>query len=191
MNYAVSLVIIDTDTVTYDSRILLGIRRPETNPQHPDVASTPTQRVPGELFSAITTRIGLAPSRSIDRAGDCPILYAVQSIFSHKLGLADMQELDQIHFSAATRSIFNGKVAASQEGGKPISWAMAVIEVHLSSWRHSFPDTASYTEFDWVRVDELLTRPESGMVPMGGSGTRLVGGLCIESTAKWLREVLG
>ncbi len=190
MNYAVSLVIVDTDVVTYDSRILLGIRRPGTNQQHPDVASTPTQRVPAELYSAITTRIGLDPLNSVDRAGNCPVLYAVQSIFSHKLGLADMQELGEIQFSAATRMVFDGKTPAIREGDKPVSWAMVVIEVHTSLWRPRLSDTASYTGLDWVRVDDLLRRPESDMVPMGESGTRLVGGLCIESTAKWLKKVL-
>lgn len=198
MNYAIALAIMDTEKITYDTRILVGVRRPESNAQHPGVVSVPSERIPEAVIDTIP--VG-PPTSPLIACGGHPgahqVTYAVKSVLSQKLGLADRLELGSIRFTAAPRLVFSGKSPRLSSGDISEPWTMLLAEVHLSERRLPLADTASYEHLDWLRVDDFLKKAAGEDFPkMARCSTaplaayEKMGGLCIESTAKWLHSVL-
>lgn len=188
LNYAIAVAFINTEMemVEFDSRILIGVRKPKSNAQHPNIVSIPTQRIPAELFGAIKARIGLSPA--IGRPGDDPIAYAVQCLMSQKLSMGHLLELGEVEFIAAAQTVFSGVTPILSDGDKEIAWKMVQIQVYTKSTlyekgsRHFPEETVSYSDLRWPTIDKFLEMAddkESGM-----------GGLCIDSTANWLRQKL-
>ena len=188
MNYAIALAILDEDELGPDTKILIGIRKPESNAVHPNVVSVPTQRIPASLFSAMSVRIGLPLLASLGHAGENSITYAVQALASQKLGLATAFELGEIEFAAAARTTFKGVVPVLTEGDVEEPWTMILVEVHFNT-HIGITETESYKGMRWMGVTEFLKAVDDkdsflldGAYPMGG--------LCIACVAKWLRKVL-
>lgn len=191
-NYAVALAIMDTEEVTNDTRILIGVRRPESNAQHANVMSVPTQRIPGELFGAVVMEVGsdLVPCNR--HAGDNVVTYVVQSVMAQKLSMGHRIELGHVWFSAAVRSVFAEVTPILSEGDEAVKWKMALIAVHLACGRGEVPEgTCSYADLTWLRVKDFMAKVEEGGLMAVELRSYVVGGLCVESTAKWLAEAVG
>ena len=98
-------------------------------------------------------------------------------------GQGKSMELGKVCFAASPRKTFEGVTPIISEGDTEERWEMLLMQVHLSEGCDEIPHaTASYADIGWVTVSEFLKMADDSESPMGG--------LCIESTAKWLREVL-
>jgi hypothetical protein len=193
-NHAVALVILDTKLVTYDTHILVGVRRPESNAQHKNVLSVPTERIPEVLFEAIESKVssGASWGDSNGRPGDSSVAYAVKSILCQKLGLADSLELGNTQFTSSPKSVALGVTQIISEGDEAIQWKMAQIAVHIPVGADNLPpETASYMYLDWIRVGDFLEKVDENGFVVGGETSYVVGGLCVKNTARWLREAIG
>lgn len=194
----ISLTILDDATLSSSeihdqTKILIGVRSAEANITDPNVVSVPTQRAPPKLLKEICSKsqkveisknIGLnfpehflqayllnAPV--IDNkqvSGHNSTIYAVESVLTRKLGLADALERGNIHFTACPTSLIVGSVfyekITSDLPGKPINvqeqelhqeyQEMCNISVRLSDARYVPKSTASYSALRWIDVHKFM-----------------------------------
>jgi hypothetical protein len=119
------------DTITPETKILIGVRNPQTNLTHPGVVSTPTQRVPKSLFASIL-QLSKKNKRSFNfnssfpeqifdayqlqaplfdsqrQTGHNAVMYAVESLLVAKLGLAEPLQRAALHFTATPVVLLSG-----------------------------------------------------------------------------------
>jgi hypothetical protein len=159
------------DSVTEEARMLAVVRDPNTNLTHPNVISIPTQRIPEVLFHAILesanidNECGLTTfyeGKAIDNvseSGHHPVIYAVESILSRKLGMAEVVESDALQFQAAVRVVTIGKsnhvYSTSEIQCEHI--AMANIKVIVTQGAKLFPRrSSSYSHILWITLSQFL-----------------------------------
>jgi len=193
MNYAVALSILSEPTVTGDTKILIGIRTPEANAVHQNVASVPTERIPRALFDAIAARASLhAPYTDRNaRPGNEPTTYAVKSVLAQKLCVGHRLELGKISFIAAPRAVSRGITPILQDGDAAVEWTMAHIAVCFSGERFITEGTVSYSDITWMTVADFISKADDkeGFVFTDKRSHR-IGGLCVSNTAAWLKEAI-
>lgn len=140
-----SVSILDRETLDQDgeitprSRIMVGVRRAETNPTHPGVVSIPTMRVPENLLdgcyepagstgqkevnlpvltSEITgVRFGKDHRVTAETSTHDPVKYAVEAILSRKLLLGKALEEKELTFTAEPAVMITGSVLYEKTGG--------------------------------------------------------------------------
>jgi len=149
----VSLTIFDTGSLdphekrNLNSRVLVGVRRPETNKSAPNVVSVPTQRVPFSTLNQIcqrTNKVDIQPSLRVTfpqelsevyfvdgpevdstmTSGHDPVVYIVEAILATKLGLAEHLELGHVSFVASPMTLIVGTVLHEKQSyvlhGQPV-----------------------------------------------------------------------
>ncbi len=207
----ISLTIIDRATldgwlISNTTKILIVVRDPKTNATHPNVVSVPTQRIPPGLHSEILgTKPGTRELLSgcfydtsiVDNKstnGHDPVIYAVESLLSSKLGLAEHVEVGDLCFQAGLRLAKAGKVYLTSE--QPHHILMANIIVVVSEGARLFPlRTASYSHIAWIEISKFIDMVDQKNPEVLGTGLNAieycVHGLCISTTYDLLSEALG
>ena len=234
----VSLTILDDITLSSsaindETKILIGVRNAETNITDPNVVSVPTQRVPPSLLKEICSKshkakinenFGLNFPENFLQAHllDAPVvdnrqvsghdstIYAVESVLTGKLGLADALESGNIHFTASPASLLVGSVLydkiTANLPGRPIKvreqelhqeyQEMCNIRVILSGAEYVPKSTASYSALRWIDVHKFMemTRSKDYGLLLSVFGRQAVGycvhGLCLTSSYMYLRNEL-
>ncbi|HLO18236.1 MAG TPA: hypothetical protein VK206_25615 [Anaerolineales bacterium] len=211
----ISLTIIDQATldaglISDSTRILVVVRDPKTNTAHPNVVSVPTQRIPaslhleicgatpgfGESLKEHSHSISMVSNRLVN--GHNPIIYAVESLLSSKLGLAEHLESGQLCFQAKLRLVKAGKsYQLNNFTDEQVHYiSMANIIVVISDGVKLFPSkTASYSHISWVEVSRFFNTVEQRNPEILGVGLNsidfCVHGLCIATTYELLTAVVG
>ena len=167
--------------ITEKTRMLVGGRSGETNLTHPDVISTPTQRVPKSVLddilrlsqqAEVTTQTELRFPERVSRVialetpvydskeSHNPVVYAVRSLLSAKLGLAEALEKNEVHFTATPVTSLVGSVL------------YAVLEGQTAAQfeRHAVPVTIGGEQYmqeyhQMLNVRVVLDNPD--LVPAG------------------------
>ena len=164
-------VISDSDLISDGAKIQVVVRDPQTNETHPNVISIPTQRIPSALFRAIQEsavwekEIGSTAfytAGEVDNSSESahhPVIHAVETILSRKLGLARGLELGALRFRAALRAVTIGKSVYddSELHKRTEHIAMANIRVIVTQGADLFPPkSSSYSSIVWVSVNSFL-----------------------------------
>lgn len=173
----ITLTVLDNATVnnngvTKDSRMLVVVRDPITNFNHPNVVSTPTQRIPlylhKEIIKSKLEDIGqnvqsINKRRFVDNEfnnGHNSLIYTIESLFSKKLGLADSLENKQIKFKAVLGLFTNDKTFLQNPVNNKIEphyISMINILVLVYSGVNLFPlKTNSYSHILWTEVGKFM-----------------------------------
>ena len=211
----IALTILDQATLdrgrTSDTtKILIAVRDPRTNATHPNVVSVPTQRIPpglyreilgempaaGELLSGHTYKASMVDNGSTN--GHHPIIYAVESLLSSKLGVAEHLESEELSFQTMLRLVRAGKsYHLNDSTSEQVHYIlMANIITLVLKGTALFPSkTASYSQLSWVEVGKFISMVEQKNPEVLGTGLNAieycVHGLCISTTYELLSETLG
>ena len=210
-----ALTVVDATTlkdneITSESKVLCVVRAPETNLTHPNVVSTPTQRIPAALYQGIvdsTARESNILNYSSMTSVFClnkapcshdPILYAVEGILSKKLGVGEYLESKQIVLRARLGLIEFGRTFYPTNSGNetvPHYIVMINIMVFIYEGINFFPDkTTSYSHFFWVEVSryfEMIKYKDPTQISQNLNPFKFcVKGMCISTTNTILRMAL-
>jgi len=203
--YVLTLTIIDGKTldagrIVDDSNVRICVRDPDQNLTHPNVVSVPTLRIPATLAEQLINTSDVTGQRNNTdiykhsfvsnqiENGHNPVIFAVESLLSRKLGLSDFLEQNKIHFTASIAGMHRGIAQyPNQQSSEELQ--MVNLLVIISKGASLFPKTtASYTFSGAMSVknfkimwadgkDARLT----GLPPEIAFGV-CVDGLCILST---------
>lgn len=180
--------------------LLLGVRRPECNRNHKNVASVPTQRVPKPIFTRLHKRLIQNADNEADwgensdsEDPDDLLRHTVESIFSRKLGLADALEYRRLRFwmkPCVYRFGVSPSLVASDSAEQ---LEMLNVLVRLDIGRECVPSsTASYCAIKWFDARRATESVQLCLPFNFGSGNEradyLPGGLCICTTDILLRQ---
>jgi hypothetical protein len=177
--------------------ILVGIRDPRTNVNHPDTVSVPTQRVTHEIAGLLYDPVqpGACDDRVHDGAFMSDTLAAlVYGVFTSKLG-ADDGLLSVREVSARLRRVDFGESLIGVLGnGEPRTERLGMfgVEVNVDA-RFEVPrDTSSYSLLEWLPLDQFLimavTR-DATVLPIGLKAAEVcVQGLCMHSAVEIVRS---
>lgn len=190
-----------------DANIQVVVRDPQTNETHPNVISMPTNRIPEALFRAILESAELedeSGSTAFYKAGEVdnvsqsahhPVVYAVDTILSRKLGVARDLELGTLRFRAALRACTIGKsVYPNSEFERTEHIAMANIRVIVTHGAELFPlKSPSYSHISWVSVSRFLesVRQKNPLVLDLDPIEYCIHGLCISTAYDMLAHRFG
>lgn len=201
-------VISDKDLMSEGAKILVVVRDPQTNDTHPNVISIPTHRVPNALFRAIkesaereeeigsTTFYKAGEVDNLSESAHHPVVYAVETILSRKLGVASELELDTLRFRAALRAITIGKsiYTDSELFERTEHIVMANIRVIITQGADLFPlKSSSYSPIFWVSVNSFLetVQQKNPLVLELDPIEYCIHGLCISTTYDMLAYRFG
>ncbi len=174
----ISLIVVEFDAIRghcfiESGRMLVSVREPNTNLHHPNVLSVPTQRIPLELFDAITNRCQISVYEDNNMAleadwidSECtdgydPVIYAVESLLAQKLNISEglCGKPDPCPFQAKPVWIERGSAAypkgfCDEVEYEPID--MLGILVRIST-PEAFPKaTRSYNRILWPMISQFL-----------------------------------
>ena len=170
----VALTIVDSATlennhITEDSLVLVVVRDPDTNATHPNVVSTPTQRIPINLFSELNTIYRsndknqqklISSDQESQNFTHNPIVYAVDALMSKKLGASELLESESMLYNAEIKLIKDGisyHKVENQIDLVPHYISMVNILVQIQEGASGIPSrTASYRYLIWTRVEDFL-----------------------------------
>jgi len=175
--------------------VLIGVRRPETNGNHKNVASVPTIRVSDTVFDSIYDR--WEASQDTNKTKEIPdrlLNDVVESVLSRKLGLADPLEYGQVEFDATPSVYKEGTSPLLSDGDQPDAIRMLNILVELRQGREYIPEsTASYSALRWFDINEAMNcidKEELFVFDDVANPTRYIcGGLCICTSEILLKQV--
>ena len=199
---------LDSGNLKLDSRMMVAVRDPKTNLSHPDVISVPTQRVPPTFLGEVLAGAELVKedgpcrhlrSREADSTldnGETPLIFAVESLMSKKLGVGDALERKEVTFHASLRLFLDGVVENPETAeGVPRRerLAMANILVAIDRGAALFPArTASYSRLLWTSIETFLssarTKSTLALDPGLDPIRYCIYGLCIASTYRLFAE---
>ncbi len=199
---ALTIVSLDPEQVggTDSMDVLIGVRRPECNGNHKNIASVPTKRVPERVFSTIKERWrgslrsleGVAEEAQGGQAED-EVYDTVESILSRKVGLADHLEYGRVKFSAEPFVYRAGASPLLGDGDRPEELRMINLLVRLREGRDLIPaSTASYSALKWFSCSEVVSSMGEGrrlsFEGVGPNVTYACGGLCVCTAEVLLRN---
>lgn len=200
---------LDGGAITEHTKLLVVVRRPETNPTHPNVVSVPTQRIPAgwldSRFQAVSYiengLIAFCDGPEVDSLqsnGHDPIIYATRAILSQKLGVSDALESHALAFRAAPRALMRGVSYYPDfpESGREEHILMMNLIVTITRGADLFPpSTESYSHILWADVATFLHSVRAKDPTVLGLGAEAVEycvhGLCVWSTYNNLARELG
>jgi hypothetical protein len=227
----VALTIVDGKTLVHgkindDSMVLFGVRS-DTNPVQPGVISSPTQRAPNSVLDeiikdhkvpALLTDYNLPvyasqcyflsdPFNDPSARGHNPSIYAVNSVFAAKLGVANPLERGEIKYSCSPAGLVfgyvlhnAGHVRPGQEnkgnGSSHKEWHnMANILVAVWEGFELFPKrTEAYDPIFQLNVAGFEKRMrnlhKNEIAPVDPSDNYKMGGLCVLSSYVTLQNCL-
>lgn len=210
-----ALTLVDANTladgkIAAETKVRIGARRSETNLTHPEIVSAPTQRIPEGLAKGILDLCkksqdlnSPAPFRpetisNFSTNGHHPIIYAVESLLSRKLGLSDHLEQKNIRFSAISVLSLVGwanypNLIGVSDAPYPEreNLKMINIRVHIHKGADLFPsNTASYHFSRWVTAENYCKMMDGKDVSQVGlDGFRFcVDGLCVATTYEIIKS---
>lgn len=204
----IALTIIDRDTladgkIVENTRVRIGVRRAERNLTHPDIVSVPTQRIPQSLANnllGIETSVDEKRSIALPAcwipngiaSGHRSVVYAVESLMSRKLGVAEYLESERLKFVATPAICILDwanypNLIDADDAPYPSKELLRMINirVHLTEGTDLFPtDTESYHQSRWVTAREYSAMMDGKDVSLVGlDGFKFcVDGLCVAST---------
>jgi hypothetical protein len=198
----IALTVLDADDG--ERSILIGVRTVTANRTHPQVISTPTQRIPWSFvrqLSAGATAIGGLESSGRARvldiqssaSSEAATRYVVRALFSSKLGIAAQLETGKLEYRAAVESLTLGTAQypnlPAHQGKERI--LMFNIRVTITEGAGLFPTgTASYDPLAWVDKKAFLKAVESKdiflLFPDGDPVELCIYGLCVSTSARLL-----
>jgi hypothetical protein len=137
--------------------IIVGVRDPESNRYHQNVASVPTRRIQPAVASRWIWALRLRRHASAARRAD--LHDEVANLFSRKLGLADRQERGEIRFRIESLSASQGiSVIGESDDGRPrtekLTMFNAVVWVEKGD-EHLPAGTASYKPLVWADANSF------------------------------------
>lgn len=195
---AIDALSLFNNNISSSSKILVVIRDPNTNINHPNVISTPTQRIPLALYNSILEQYNGNKDlvSNVDLNTHDPIIYVVESLFSKKLGVANALEKRKVTYTAKIGAVKFGRVYHKQNTESiPVLQYISMINilVFIHAGITCFPSsTSSYSKVMWKEVGKFLTMVENRN-PMDLSldlnpFEYCVHGICLASSAKTLRK---
>lgn len=191
-----------------ETRVLVAVRDAATNDTHPNVISVPTQRVPRELFDALVDAvrpesygesITFLAGEEVDSdrvEGHHPLIYAVCSMLSRKLGVGGHLESGDVAFRASLRAVSVGHSTYHQPvHGRTVEHIiMANAAVVVTRGSELFPArTPSYSHISWIAISRFMqtVRDKNPLVLDLNPMEYCVHGLCVASTYDLLANPLG
>lgn len=188
-----TLLILDSDTLK-DSMIVpttqlwVCVRKSDTNRNHPDILSVPTQRMPKDIISQCV--LGDFVSNE-NVSGHNPLIYVVENLLSCKLGLADSIENTKLIFEASLIGFHKGTANyATTETTEELKMINVLVQIKTGA-NLFLGETASYYDSSWVNVSDFMKMWEEKLpFHVGKSGGICVDGLCNLSTYNILKERL-
>ena len=193
-----TLTIVDGTTlsngsISNNSRVLCCVRNDKVNRTHPNVVSVPTQRMPASLAHAIiykgkrrgvfaeTSLLSSKPVLSSRVSGHDPLIFAVESLLSRKLGVADALEADVIKFEAVVAGVHNG-TANYENLSTSENLRMINVKLVITEGIEHFPNnTTSYDIINWIKVENFLRMWDDGKdVSLAGIGFEKALGICVD-----------
>jgi hypothetical protein len=201
-NPVIALTILDSPDGGRD--ILVGVRTITANRTHPQVISTPTQRIPWSFVrhicagaTAIGDFKGSGGTHVLDvqssSSSEAATRYVVRALFSSKLGVAAELETGRLEYHATLESLTLGTAhypnLPAHHGKERI--LMCNIRVTLTKGAELFPEsTASYDPLVWVDKNAFIKAVESKdiflLFPDGDPIELCIYGLCVSTSARLL-----
>ncbi len=212
-----SLTVLDSKTLSegviqLDSKVLIVARSEAGNRTHPNVVSVPTQRIPQAMSDAIVAtadRVGADPTSAItyfrDTGSDStvhndhhPLVSAVESLMSRKLGLADALEREELSFRAALRAQVEGAALYENLSDSSVYERVSMLNaiVILREDQATLPmRTGSYSVMAWTSVESFLAgvdRSDPTLIgPEFDPLTFCVHGVCLQAAQASLEHLIG
>lgn len=210
-----SLTLLDASTLSQgivrpNSKILVVARSAEANRTHPHVVSTPTQRIPQAMNEAIIdsseavgTTSGITYFRgpsadSVVHNDHHPLVSAVESLMSRKLGLADALERGKIRFRTTLRTQVRGAALYDNLADSDLYECVSMINVivSLEDDENELPlNTSSYSVMAWTSVASFLEgvdRSDPTLIgPEFDPLTFCVHGVCLQAAQASLLNLVG
>jgi hypothetical protein len=174
--------------------ILVGVRDPESNRTHQNVASVPTRRVRLDVARRwlwqLRTGRGAAATRRHDLRDE------VAHTFSLKLGLADARERGLVDFDVVSLSAFQGiSVIGERSDGQPLTENLTMFNAIITLTRgdDEVPrETASYKPLVWAGTGDFTAMTRSrdiGRLNVGLENSFFCAyGLCLQTSARMLTD---
>ena len=191
------------------AEILLGVRRASAfNQRHPGVLSTPTLRIPEQLFQSLAAEAGGQDLRP----GDCKFFaenktftigygsyfrsmpaFTLEAICARKLGMADSLTKSGFSGSARARSIAVENVNDPQGTQVSELTAMLTYELVIHQGPDLFPyETEAYSRLIWapaIRLQKALKARDALILNDTLNPFEVcIDGLCIRSAAAVISE---
>ncbi len=175
--------------------IIVGVRDPDTNRFHPNVASVPTRRVQSAVARQWIWALRLRRHATVVRRAD--LRDEVATLFSRKLGLADHQERDEIEFRIESLSAAQGiSVIGEEADGRPRTEKLTMFNavVWIDKGDDSLPpETASYRPLVWADADNFVAMSETQDTGRLGLGFEqffyCAYGLCLQTSVLALQSM--
>jgi hypothetical protein len=181
-------------TITRDdgNQILVGVRTPESNRTHQNVASVPTARV--QPATAARWLRALRLNRAGSAVGRADLRNEVSHIFSRKLGLGDALELERIAPQVRGLSAVQGiSVIGERDDGRLLTENLTMFNAHVVLDGPSDdvpPATASYRPLVWATVKSFVemthARDVGRLDATLDNAFYCAYGLCLETSARTL-----
>jgi hypothetical protein len=156
-----ALTILRSEATTPD--IVVGVRDPEANRYHQNVASVPTRRVRPAVARRWIWALRFRRHESAARRAD--LHDEVANLFSRKLGLADPQERGKIQFRIESLSAAQGiSVIGETDDGRVRTEKLTMFNavVWLEKGDEHLPSaTASYKPLVWADVNNFMDMARS------------------------------
>jgi hypothetical protein len=194
-----------TSRVDGETKVLVVVRRPETNQRHPGVVSLPTMRIPDGLGTGLDVLAELPPSadpviKMVDgpptafgRAGAGKVMtsFLAEALLSRKLDAAPLLERGQLRGYCSLRGVATADVddPGGTEDTEPTLMFTLLLEVtHGASLLPTY--SASYTHIKWVEPALLRqafkTRDGQLLFPTANPLDVCIRGLCIRAGVELL-----
>jgi hypothetical protein len=203
---------LDGGVLRPDSKVLAVVRRPETNPTHPNVVSVPTERIPQLVYDEIvagSTVLGRDPVRqavyfradvvdSLVHNKHHPVIYATKSLMSYKLGLTEGLVSGRVRVRATLCAKVDGVAVYDNVGPEnvyePVS--MLNVVVAITHGQDELPMcTSSYSLAAWSSVTaflEAVAKKDPGLIGDDFDPLEFcVHGVCMTSAAVALTRLMG
>lgn len=156
-------------TITRDDQVLVCVRRPKTNPVHPNVLSAPTIRIGGIGYAAM--------------------LDGIDRLLETKL------DTKMSKYLAPERAVtWQGLSLVGAEGYQPVTYPLTMVNAHIETTLDFPESTDAYSWIGWVQREAFIKAVESRDITAMGVdfGTDpVLYGLCTHSTSAMLKSLEG
>ncbi|SNT48279.1 hypothetical protein SAMN05421812_10780 [Asanoa hainanensis] len=175
--------------------IVVGVRDPESNRYHQNVASVPTRRIHPAIAHRWIWALRLRRHTAVSRRSD--LHDEVATLFSRKLGLADRQERGEIRFRIQSLAASQGiSVIGETSDGQPrvekLTMFNAVVWLEKGD-EHLPQETASYRPLVWADANNFIEMSETRDTGRLGLGFErfffCAYGLCLQTSVLALKRL--
>jgi hypothetical protein len=187
------------------TKILMGVRRPvPASPRHPGVLSTPTMRLPRQVFESVTrpleveSGVVVLDEQPVRRTGPGSFqhveTFVVESLMARKLGLGDALMTGRVRARVTTTSVAVDHVADPLGSGLSELTHMISWSVVLEAGADLVPSaTSAYAPLLWAdteRVREAMRAKDALIVDDTLNPFEVcIDGLCVRSAVVQLDRI--